>query len=697
PVSTAELIELLYPLRRQLKLAVVSSGQSTAAMTAETLRRLGLTAAATALETRVVQEADAAAPIELARELTTQLDCVVVAMRYPVTEEFALGFAEALYDQLFRNTQPLDRAVAAAVPGAAGPAPSSSRPAISVATPVIFGATAVKLSLAPPFGQPVPDFAGDAMTRFPPEPSRFVGRAEVMAAASSVLAPESGRSAVLLHGMAGVGKTTCAVELAYRYQRAFGPVVFWAAPTDPDQFGDALRLLALTLEAQLDDYGVAMLDNIGTLERLENFLPTLTTILSDAGLLLVLDQLETLLTPEGQWRDLRWVPLINALTGRLGSSRVILTSRTVPGGLNQDTVLVQPLPTLGRDECLLLTRQLPNLRALLHPDPVRGQADGPSIDPALSRRVLTRVQGHPTLLELADATAADPTRLDFQLAEVDAALSSAGPATFLTDGESELDPEQLLDTVTVWINKCAATLPAPSRLLLQVLCRIEVADRSTATLGVNWAALWWRLEQPGDPPSLVSSAAPLVAAALVTTDPVRNIGESNGPVHYRIQPSVVDTVQASTPEPVLAAIDAQLASWWTAVGDWGIKQQQDGKDTSELVSRAGLTAAGYLLRQHDWNAAICVLDRLLMRDGYSLSTSLAAIPLLRRVVEATGTVKDLVVLGAALRKVDPGEAETQLRYVYDQAAATGDHQLASTTAGDLVTLMRDQGRLREAL
>lgn len=656
PVSAAELIELLYPLRWQLKLAVVSSGRS------------------------------AAAPIGLARDLATQLDCAVVAMRYPVAEEFALGFAEALYDQLFRNTRPLDRAVAAAVPDAAGPTPSSARPAISVATPAILGASAVKLSLAPPFGPVVPDVTDATMARFPPEPPRFVGRAELMAAASTALAPESGRTAVLLHGMAGVGKTTCAVELAYRHQRAFGPVVFWSAPTDPDQFGDALRLLAMRLEEQLDDYGLAMLDNIVTTERLANFLPTLTTILTDTGLLLVLDNLQALLTAEGQWRDLRWLPLVTALTGRLGSSRVILTSRIVPGGLNPDTVLARPLTPLTRDEAVLLTRQLPNLRALAHPDATGDQADAAGPDLALSRRMLARAQGHPMLLELAEVAAADPTRLDFQLAEVGAAVSSAAPVA-----------EQLLQTFTAWIDRSTAILPAPSRLLLQALCRIEVADRSTATLGVIWAALWRRLDQAGNPPSLASAVAPLISAALAATDPAEDTADPNGPVRYRIHQGVADAVQASTPDPVTAAIDAQLASWWTAVGEWGIKQQQDGKDTGALVSHAGLTAAGYLLRQHDWDTALCLLDRILMRDGYSPATSLAAIPLLRRVVEASGTPKDLVVLGAALRKVDPAEAESLLRRVYDQAITTGDHQLASTTAGDLVTLMRDQGRLREAL
>jgi hypothetical protein len=78
-------------------------------------------------------------------------------------------------------------------------------------------------------------------------------------------------------------------------------------------------------------------------------------------------------------------------------------------------------------------------------------------------------------------------------------------------------------------------------------------------------------------------------------------------------------------------------------------------------------------------------------------TSLAVIPLLWHIAEATGARKDLIVLAAALRKVDPGEAETLLRRAYDQATTGGEYQLASTTAGELITLLRDQSRLREAL
>jgi hypothetical protein len=700
PVSTAELIELLRPARQRLKLAVVSSCRSAAAATAETLRWLGLNDPAADLEIQAALEATTN-PVGMAQALVAHLDCAVVAMRYPGVDEFTVGFAEALYDRLFRNTQPLDWAVAAAVPDATGPAPSPARPAISVATPVVFGAPAVKLSLAPPVGKPVPDPSGKVMARFPAEPARFVGRAEAMAAASTALAPASGRTAVVFHGMAGAGKTTCAVELAYRRQRAFVALAFWSAPTDPDQFSDALRLLAVALEAQLGDYGFAMVEEIATLERLENFLPTLTAVLADAGLLLVLDNLETLLTPDGQWRDLRWAPLIGALTDHEGPSRVILTSRIVPAGLNPDTVLVQPVHTLSRDESLLLVWELRHLRALLHTEAEPGQPGPGTVDPAmgnpaLGRCVLTLAQGHPTLLELADAAAADPPRLAFQLAEIEAAVDGAALAAFFTKGDTRLDAEQLLQTFTAWTINVAATLPAPARLLLQVLCWIEETDRTTAIIGVNWAALWRRLDQPGEPPPLAPWVAPLVAAALIATEPIDDLADSNEPVRYRIHPGVVEAIHAVTPEPVTAAVDAQLADWWTIVGEWGIEQQAD-KDTSQLVARADLAAARYLLRQHDWNAASCLLERALIRDSYSPVTSLAVIPLLRRIAEATGALKDLVVLAAALRKVDPGEAETLLRRAYDQATTGGEYQLASTTAGELVTLLRDQGRLREAL
>jgi CHAT domain-containing protein len=140
-VSTAELIKLLRPLRSRVKLAVVSACQSAAATTAESLRWLSLDDPAVALENQAAQEAPVS-PEGVARALVAELGCAVVATRYPVIDDFAVGFAKELYDRVFRHSQSLDRAVAAAVPAAAGPTPSAARPAISLGTPAIFGASA---------------------------------------------------------------------------------------------------------------------------------------------------------------------------------------------------------------------------------------------------------------------------------------------------------------------------------------------------------------------------------------------------------------------------------------------------------------------------------------------------------------------------------------------------------------------------
>jgi hypothetical protein len=167
-----------------------------------------------------------------------------------------------------------------------------------------------------------------------------------------------------------------------------------------------------------------MVDKIATPADLDRFLPRLRDLLQEKGLLLVLDNLETLLTPEGQWRDPRWAPLMDALISHDGESRVIRTSRTPPAGLDPNRVLVRSVHALSRDESVLLARELPHLRALLHSEPEPLRAPG-SADPALGRRVLTLVQGHPKLLELADAAAADPARLASQLAAAEVAVDRA--------------------------------------------------------------------------------------------------------------------------------------------------------------------------------------------------------------------------------------------------------------------------------
>ena len=145
--------------------------------------------------------------------------------------------------------------------------PSPARPAVSLATPGLF-VRGGPLRLPVPRGNPDLAPAGQRLAYFPAEPARFVGRAEAMARAGAALAPGSGKTAVLLHGMAGAGKTACALELAYRHAEGFAAAAFWQAPTRDEEWAGALADLAARLDIQLGAYGFTMAGSIGTVADL---------------------------------------------------------------------------------------------------------------------------------------------------------------------------------------------------------------------------------------------------------------------------------------------------------------------------------------------------------------------------------------------------------------------------------------------
>jgi tetratricopeptide (TPR) repeat protein len=707
PVGTAALVRLLRPMRRRVKLAVVSACESAAEVTAETLRLIGLADQAEQVESAGRAEA-AAAPSGMARALVADLDCAVVAMRYPVVDDFAVAFSDRLYRHLLVQGNALDVAVPRALADAAGPAASA---ALSLATPGVFGTRACGLVLAAPRDSPELDLAEVQLPHFPREPVRFVGRAAAMAPASMALAPGSGRTGVLLHGMAGAGKTACALELAYRHRDSFAAAAFWQAPTRDEEWAGALASLAIALEVQLPGFTMT-----GHLSVLEAFLPRLRRLLETSGVLLVLDNLETLLTPSGTWRDPRWGPLVEALSGHDGESRLVLTSRIPPAGLGPG-VLVRPLHALSLGEAIALTRELPNLRALLHADagPVRTGTDQETDaavgrDRARVRRVLHVVQGHPKLLELADAAASDRDRLDAQLAAAEAAATGQGLDAFFHDGTSTLDPDQFLAALAGWTASVLAVLAPAVRLMAQFVACLEDADRRSGVIGATWAGLWHRLEQPGGPPDPVPLLDSLAAAALIQPDSsplaggdTEQPGASAAPpagsgaealIGYRMHPGVAAAIGAAAAPEVGAAADAELGAFWHDVAYQA--QEREGGEDSALIVAAGLAAVPYLLRRSDWRTASILLDLAVIRDG-SPGVVQAVLPALRRIAAATGAPVDSFTLGRVLRTVDRAEAEMLLRGALGAAAGAGDDRLASAIAGELVNLLRDAGRLAEAL
>jgi len=216
-VSAAELVKLLRPGRGRLKWVTLSACLSAAATVAETLRWLGLEPTRRFGESASNGATAAAEPVPaLAQTLVEQLNCAVLAMRYPVEDAFAIELGERLYRGVLEKGQSLSRALQLALPETLTAVECSPLAAV---TPAWFGSTAVNLSLRAPrqaetsFRPPVTGLA-----EFPDEPPLFVGRVGVLAQASQALAPESGRSGVLFYGMAGAGKTSCALELVYHYE-----------------------------------------------------------------------------------------------------------------------------------------------------------------------------------------------------------------------------------------------------------------------------------------------------------------------------------------------------------------------------------------------------------------------------------------------------------------------------------------------
>jgi hypothetical protein len=181
PVDVPGLVDMLRPLRGRVKLAVVSACESAAAATAQTLRLIGLDEQAeqveagdagpsqgSAVEGGAAEGSAVEGSAGVAAALVDALDCAVVAMRYPVRDEFAIEFGRMLYERVLGRRQPVDVAVARALKGASG---------VALATPGLFGARAAGLVLPVPRGTPRLDPDQTPAAYLPPEPVRFVGRA----------------------------------------------------------------------------------------------------------------------------------------------------------------------------------------------------------------------------------------------------------------------------------------------------------------------------------------------------------------------------------------------------------------------------------------------------------------------------------------------------------------------------------------
>ena len=143
-VETDELVEWLWGARHRLKLVSLSACSSAAFTVAETLRLMGVDVAEPDEAGETLQVGG------LATEIVERARCAVVAMRYPVVDDFAIELAEAFLAALWVKGQPVDGALGVALAELAGRPAAAGAPPLSTLTPAVFGAAAVGLRLAPP-------------------------------------------------------------------------------------------------------------------------------------------------------------------------------------------------------------------------------------------------------------------------------------------------------------------------------------------------------------------------------------------------------------------------------------------------------------------------------------------------------------------------------------------------------------------
>ncbi|WP_158841982.1 CHAT domain-containing protein [Saccharothrix deserti] len=664
-ISSTELVDLLDLASDQIKLVTLSACESAAVTAAEHLHLLGLAPAVRA----AVSEVGSLPAV--ATELVRRLDCAVLAMRYPVVDDFAIALSRSFYDLVLGKGQPVARALALSLPRVAADPPTPGAPALSAATPTLFGARAEDLRLVPPAGEPLVFQAErQKLAEFPAQPDRFVGRVGPMTRATTALAPRSGRAGVLFHGMAGAGKTACALELAYTHEESFPQMAWHAAPPEGHDIGSALTDFALALERQLSGLKLAHL--VGNTDALRRSLPGLTEALEQNRVLVVLDNVESLLTERGAWRDERWGLFIDAMTAHRGLSRLVLTSRRRPSGL-ADSVLVEPVHALSLQESVLLAREWPNLSALI------------DTAPELAARVLEVVQGHPKLLELAEGRAGDREALATRLDEADATWQAQGTRLepFLRGNDPTASDTAYLAVLDSWTHAAVATLPSESAQLFRFLCCLEDVDRLRPIVTSAWPHVW-RDSSSEQPPDIDTAMRPLVRQALVALD------DANG-MRYRIHPGVAEVGRTSSSPEFRDVIDNALADLWLNMLLSSVAQEND--QLGWLVRHAARSAGPYLLRTQRWSELGWAIQETLRRDTLRAAVA-ALLPALSTAVEATrGTEFELSIglsLATILMSTDADRAEVLCLELLETSVARENFSLAMVFAGSLIDIYQNK-------
>lgn len=381
-VDDDELVSIIRPLAGRVRLVTVHSCLSAA----------------------TYGPSSATEPESLAFKIAARLDCAVLGMRYSVRDAFAAALTTELYRCLLEQRQSLTNALALKLRLGGTATALSTADTISKATPILLHTSATNLTLLPPKSKRGQlELPAVGLASFPPEPSIFVGRVDLLSMATAAFAPAAKYSVVIFHGLPGIGKSEAALELIYRHQRQrFSKYVYYDFLSGGGDAEVHLQSFVTALELQLELFegtltGAFSSDASSTLElRIKSFL-------YEQSVVLLLDNLEVLLDSVGNWILPEWKRFFNMLALHGGLSRTVVTSRFAPVLTQKvsERCLLLPLTPLSPDEVDHLIDELPDLRQLR-----RSEADNEIL--SLLRNW---AGGVPALIVQAEAIAGDAPAL----------------------------------------------------------------------------------------------------------------------------------------------------------------------------------------------------------------------------------------------------------------------------------------------
>ncbi|MEJ2851873.1 MULTISPECIES: CHAT domain-containing protein, partial [unclassified Saccharothrix] len=333
----------------------------------------------------------------------------VIAMQTSITDTYATELARDLYTHLARTPdatassalatarrQASDRlADRARKSGGPPPRPESAIPTLIHSG--VDGPLRATTGQPQPLERPTLVPGGTGLRELPL--GRLIGRRRQTRTAMSALRGTTRDrekvgdwAGVVLTGIGGIGKTAVAGRIATRAREQGWTVAEHVGVWNPDALADAVAE-ALTSAHHGDFAAILRAPEVDTTAKIG----VVVRLLATTKLLLLFDDFEQNLDPEGRFHDPGFAELFGLLCDNTRAGRLLVTCRhPVPDG---DTLLRVDLPPLSPAEQRRLFLRLPALRTLSTED---------------RQLVNATIGGHPRLLEFLDVLLRKGTAADFR-------------------------------------------------------------------------------------------------------------------------------------------------------------------------------------------------------------------------------------------------------------------------------------------